>query len=62
MRKEVFESGHIHRERGGRRDIQQGNDSEGSSLSMFMHGTVRDNFLPLLVADCQATNVQVSDQ
>lgn len=59
MRKEVFESGHVHRDRGARRFTQEGTDSERSSLSTFMHSTARDKFLPLLGADCQAMNAQV---
>lgn len=59
MRKEVFEAGHIQRERGARRVAQEAIDSEGSSLSAFMHAAARDKFLPLLGADCKALNVQV---
>lgn len=59
MKKEVFEAGHIHPERGTRRVMQEGADSEGCSLSAFMHATTRDKFLPLLVANCKAMTAQV---
>lgn len=60
MKKEVFESGHIHREGGGRRTLPEGAESDGSSLSTFMHSTARDKFLPLLGADCRNMNTQVT--
>jgi len=60
MKKEVFESGHINRERGARRSAPEGSDSEGSSLSTFMHSTAKDKFLPLLAADCRTMNAQVT--
>lgn len=59
MRKEVFESGHM-RERGGRRDLQEATESEGSRLSAFLHSAARDKLLPLLTTDCQATHRHVS--
>lgn len=59
MRKEIFESGHIHRDRGARRVMQEGPESAGSTLSAFMHATARDKFLPLLGADCLTMNAQV---
>eukprot|EP00752_Nemacystus_decipiens_P010121 g9020.t1 len=58
MKKEVFESGHIHRER-GRRTLPEGADNDGSSLSTFMHSTARDKFLPLLGSDCRAMNAKL---
>ena len=60
MKKEVFESGHIHRERGGRRTLPEGTDNDGSSLSKFMHTTARDKFLPLLGTDCRTMNAKVT--
>lgn len=57
MRKEVLESGHV-RDRGGRRDVQEGADLEGSSLSTFMHAAARDRLLPLLSTNCKTTHEQ----
>eukprot|EP00903_Cladosiphon_okamuranus_P010322 g9766.t1 len=59
MKKEVFESGHIHRERGGQRTLPEGSDNDGSSLTTFMHSTARERFLPLLGADCRTMNAQL---
>ena len=61
MKKEVFESGHIHRER-GRRTLPEGTDNDGSSLSKFMHSTARDKFLPLLGTNCRIMNAKVTAQ
>lgn len=60
MKKEIFESGHIHRERGTRRALPEGSAREGASLSEFMHATARDQFLPLLGTDCRTINAQVA--
>lgn len=60
MKKEVFDSGHIHREGGARRTLPEGTETEGSSLLTFMHATARDKFLPLLRADCRTMNAQVT--
>lgn len=57
MRKEVLESGHV-RDRVGRRDVQEGADIEGSSLSTFMHAAARDRLLPLLSTNCKTTHEQ----
>lgn len=59
MKKEIFEAGHIHRDRGARRVMLEGPESAGSTLSAFMHATARDKFLPLLGADCLTMNAQV---
>ena len=62
MKKEVFESGHINRERGARRPASEGSDSEVGSLSTFMHATAKDKFLPMLAAGCRTMNAQVTDR
>lgn len=60
MKKEVFESGHIHHERGARRVLPEGGDSDGNNLSSFMHATARDKLLPLLRANCRTMNAKVT--
>lgn len=61
VRKEVFESGHV-RDRRGRRDVQEGANVEGSSLSAFMHATACEKLMPLLSTNCKATHQQVRCQ
>lgn len=58
--KEVFESGHVHHERGARRVLPEGGDSDGNSLLSFMHATARDKLLPLLGANCRTMNAKVT--
>ncbi|CAM9200267.1 unnamed protein product [Ectocarpus fasciculatus] len=59
MKKEVFESGHINHERGARRVLPEGGDSDGNSLSSFMHATAREKLLPLLGANCRTMNAKM---
>ena len=59
MKKEVFESGHIQRDRVARRGGRERTDGGSASLSAFMHATARDKFLPMLGVDCHGLNLKV---
>ncbi|CAM9159363.1 unnamed protein product [Choristocarpus tenellus] len=61
MKKEVLGSGQGGRERGRRREAEDGYEDDTNGLSSFLHTTVQDVLLPQMAADSLATHTKVAE-